>query len=201
MSYGPNTDKSGGTRYSEGKPGGWWYAPLAGLRLIAKVWTSGGEKYAPMDWREGQSFSTLFDCMMRHLMDVQEKGIWSRDPDLGSYHLANAAWNLLALLTFMYQERHDLDDITPFVGVTAEEYHCAKVDADILGIPVHEVLRSRKVEEAERDETTHLDPDVVHALNNVDGARLKDDLDDYEPEEDNAFNEGDDLTQERRDDV
>jgi len=145
--YGANTDESGGTRYSEGKPGGWWFAPLYGLKLVSPVWEAGGAKYAPMDWRCGQSFSTLFDCMMRHLIEVQQKGIWSRDPDLGTYHLANAAWNLLCLLTFMALDRHDLDDITPYEGVTAVEYHEAQKSADLLGIPVHQVLASGKHEE------------------------------------------------------
>jgi hypothetical protein len=194
MNYGSNTDTSGGTRYSQGKPSGWWFAPLAGLRLVADVWKAGGEKYAPMDWKQGQNFSTLMDCLFRHLLAMQEHGIWSRDPDLGTYHAANACWNLLCLLTFMYQERHDLDDVTPYEGVTAGQYHCAKEDAEILGIPVHEVLRSRKIREEQKDETTHLDEDVVHALNTVDAVQLKDELEDYEPEEDNAFNEGDDLS-------
>jgi hypothetical protein len=141
--YGGNTEASGGTRYSEGKPGGWWYAPLYGLKLVAKVWEAGGAKYAPMDWKSGQSFSTLFDCMMRHIVEVQMHGIWSRDPDLGTYHLANACWNLLCLLTFMATGRHDLDDITPFEGVTAAEYLDAKGTADILGIGVHTVLADR----------------------------------------------------------
>ena len=115
-----NTEKSGGTRYSEGKPKGWWYAPLLGLRLVAEVWTGGGDKYAPLDWQQGQSFSSLFDCMSRHWIAIVAHGVWSRDPDSGAYHLAHLVWNALCLLTFMEQERHDLDDMTFWQGVTAE---------------------------------------------------------------------------------
>ena len=114
-----NTETAGGTRYSEGKPKGWWYAPLLGLRLVAEVWQGGGEKYAPLDWQNGQSFSTLFNCMSRHWLDIVDKGIWSRCPDSGAYHLAHLVWNGLCLLTFMAQGRHDLDDMTFWRGKTA----------------------------------------------------------------------------------
>lgn len=116
-----NTETAGGTRYSAGKPAGWWYVPMYGLRLVARVAMHGAEKYAPMDWRNGQSFSTLFDCMMRHLLEVQERGPYAQDEDTGCYHLAHAAWNILALLTFMALGRRELDDITPWQGVTAAE--------------------------------------------------------------------------------
>ena len=116
-----NTETAGGTRYSEGKPSGWWYAPLFGLRLVAEVWRGGSEKYAPLDWQNGQSFSTLFDCMSRHWIYIVDQGVWSRCPDSGAYHLAHLVWNALALLTFMAKERHDLDDMTFWRGATAAQ--------------------------------------------------------------------------------
>lgn len=114
-----NTEKAGGTRYSLGKPKGWWYAPLFGLRLVAEVWQGGSEKYAPLDWQQGQSFSSLFDSMSRHWLEIVFEGVWSRDDDSGAYHLAHLAWNALCLLTFMAKERHDLDDMTFWQGATA----------------------------------------------------------------------------------
>jgi len=122
-----DTERAGGTRFSKGKPGGWWYAPIYGLRLVAPVWQQGADKYAPFDWSEGQSYSTLIDCVMRHLLEVVDKGVWSRDPESGNLHLAHCAWNVLCLLTFMARdEREDvraydeaLNDIDPWRGVTA----------------------------------------------------------------------------------
>lgn len=116
-----NTDSSGGTRFSEGKPAGWWYAPIYGLRLVAKVWEMGAEKYAPMDWAVGQNFSTLIDCAMRHTLEIVQRGPWAKDEESGQYHAAHVAWNWLTLLTFMALERHDLDDITKWQGVTAAD--------------------------------------------------------------------------------
>lgn len=113
-----NTETSGGTRFSEGKPGMWWAVPMMGLRLIAKVTEAGARKYAPRDWAEGQSFSTLIDCAMRHMIEVCHRGPWAIDEDTGAYHAAAVGWNILCLLTFMELERHDLDDVTKWHGVT-----------------------------------------------------------------------------------
>lgn len=132
-----NTDTSGGTRYSEGKTAGWWYAPLAGLKLVAPVWEMGARKYAPMDWMVGQSFSTLMDCAMRHSIAVMEEGPYARDPESGHYHAGHAAWNWLAMLTFMAQGRVDLDDITPYQGVTAADMRRAEEMAEAMDMPVH----------------------------------------------------------------
>ena len=118
-----NTETSGGTRYSKNKPGGFWFAPLLGLRLVAPVWEQGAKKYAPLDWREGQSFSTLLDCMARHFLEVMDKGPWSRCPQSGNYHLAHMTWNALCLLTFMALDRKDCDDVTKWRGVTAAQKH------------------------------------------------------------------------------
>lgn len=115
-----NTERSGGTRYSEGKPAGWWYAPLKGLELVVPVAKSGGEKYAPKDWLVGQSYSTLLDCAMRHMIAVMHHGPKAKDEESGHLHLAHACWNLLALLTFIAMGRDDLDDVSIWDGVTAD---------------------------------------------------------------------------------
>lgn len=136
-----NTESSGGTRFSEGKPGGWAYMPLYGLILVSPVSTGGAGKYAPEDWREGQSFSTLYNAMWRHLIETQQHGIWAIDPKTNCYHLAHVAWNLLTLLTFMALGRTDLDDITPWRGVTTAQKVKAEQQAKAEGVPVIDILR------------------------------------------------------------
>jgi len=116
-----DTEAAGGTRYSEGKPSGWWFAPLKGLELVMPVATSGARKYAPKDWLVGQSYSTLLDCGMRHMIQVMHYGVEAKDAETGHLHLAHAVWNFLALLTFMALGRHDLDNVSVWDGVTAEE--------------------------------------------------------------------------------
>lgn len=138
-----NTERSGGTRFSEGKPGGWWFAPIYGLRLVAQVWEAGGGKYAPRDWAEGQSFSTLLDCASRHWLEVLHRGPWAVDEETGAYHLAAVAWNVLCLLTFMALDRRDLDDVTPWFGVTTDVKKAAEETAQERGEDVVEVLQDR----------------------------------------------------------
>ena len=115
-----NMESSGGTRYSKGKPGGWWYAPLNGLSLVAPVWTMGSAKYAPMDWKEGQSFSMLMDCATRHWLKVLDKGPWAiNKADGGVLHLGQNVWNTLTLLALMEAGRDDCNDVDKWRGITA----------------------------------------------------------------------------------
>ena len=115
-----NTESYGGTRYSAGKPSFWWAIPWAGMELVARVTEYGAKKYAPFDWKEGQSASTLLDCTFRHITAAMTKGMYSRDDESGHFHLAHAAWNVLCLLHFMQTEPNgQFDDVTPMVGVTA----------------------------------------------------------------------------------
>ena len=73
-----------------------------------------------MDWREGQDYSSLIDCAMRHMLELVDKGPWAKDPDSGDLHIAHAAWNILTLLTFMALGREDLNDVDKWRGVTAK---------------------------------------------------------------------------------
>lgn len=139
-----NTETAGGSRYSEGKTSGFESLPVAGLLPIARVAKMGGEKYAPLDWREGQSFSTLWNCMWRHIIAAHPsmKGLWSINEDDGTeYHLAHAAWNLVTMLAFMEMGMEEMDDITPYEGVTADELREAEKEAEERGVSIVEVLR------------------------------------------------------------
>lgn len=130
-----DTEAAAGTRYSAGKPGGAWYAPLwPGLAEVLRVAEHGAEKYAPLDWREGQSFSTLLDCAFRHVMRTL-RDPRSRDPESGCYHAAHAVWNLLVLLCWLLEGRDDCDDVTSWRGVTAEDRWRAKSDGDDTRYP------------------------------------------------------------------
>jgi len=137
--FGPDTDPSGGTRYSSNKPSNWWALPLAGLRLVARVTTYGGEKYAPLDWAIGQSFSVLYDCTMRHLVAMQVDGFWSNDEESGLPHAAHACWNLLTMCHFMALDRSDLDDVSKWRGVKAGLTPTAEGQYDAGSAPPVEV--------------------------------------------------------------
>ena len=132
-----NTDTSGGTRYSAGKPGMWWAIPLKGLRLVARVTMHGSKKYAPLDWACGQSYSTLLDSASRHWLEVLTSGPLARDEESDQLHLAHCAWNILCLLHFIEEDRFDLDDVSEWQGVTtamkeAKELAAGTLDGTII---------------------------------------------------------------------
>ena len=122
-------ERSGGTRFNTEKPGFFWAVPLMGLRLIARVTAHGAKKYAPLDWAEGQSFSTLLDCITRHLLEVLTRGPWAKDAESGLYHMAHIGWNVLCLLHFMETKQFHLDDVSGWRGLTT-----AKRDERDMGI-------------------------------------------------------------------
>lgn len=72
--------------------------PQSLLRL-AEVAGFGARKYARLNYMNGFDWSLAFDAAQRHLLEF-----WNgtdRDPESGLPHLAHAAWQCLALLTFM----------------------------------------------------------------------------------------------------
>lgn len=116
-----NVETAGGTRFSAGKPplvG----APVLGLLEVGRVAEYGARKYAPFDWHLGQSFSTLLNSAMRHMLRCVNAPLARDEEESGLLHLGHAAWNLLCLLHFIEEGRaEELDDITPWHGVSTAE--------------------------------------------------------------------------------
>jgi hypothetical protein len=84
--------------------------PWEAMDEIARVYNAGAEKYAAHNWRRGYEWSKSFSAACRHLF-----AFWrgqDRDPELGTLHLANAAFHLLGLITFsLNREKYgDFDD-------------------------------------------------------------------------------------------
>lgn len=80
-----------------------------GLKELAKVYTNGAEKYTLRDeegniledgsnnWRKGMSWMSVIASAQRHIEAWKE----GEDLDeLGTMHLANAAWNLFTILDY-----------------------------------------------------------------------------------------------------
>lgn len=89
--------KSKGLRYNKGKLR-WSLLPYDSLKYIIEVFEHGAKKYNDRNWEKGLSYSDTYDCAMRHLTAwfLRE----DNDTESGLKHLAHAAWNCLALLTF-----------------------------------------------------------------------------------------------------
>jgi hypothetical protein len=78
-------------------------SPFA-LRRLAGVYERGAKKYDARNWEKGQPFSRFLDSAKRHL-ECFHMG-WT-DED----HLAQAAWNIFAIMHFQELGNTDLDDM------------------------------------------------------------------------------------------
>jgi len=82
----------GGLRHNTGKAE-LSYVPSSTLFAISKVFMYGAQKYSPNNWRRGMSWTSVYNCLQRHLLkwyDGEELDDESLVPHL--YHIiANAA--------------------------------------------------------------------------------------------------------------
>lgn len=122
-------------RYNKGK-NRMELIPSRPLKLIGDVYTKGAHKYSvyqdkegnkilgkdiPLEevhnyeliesgadnWRLGQSWMECLGSVKRHLLSFEEGEDF--DPDINTYHLANAAWGIIMLLE-QYRTHPQLDD-------------------------------------------------------------------------------------------
>ena len=90
-----------GLRYDAGKPR-YDLIPPEALEALAHVYTKGAEKYADRNWEKGMTWGRCFRAMISHAI-----AWWAGetfDKELGCHHLAMAAWNAFALLTYQLRE-------------------------------------------------------------------------------------------------
>ena len=69
------------------------------LLEVAKVSTFGAKKYTPDGWVEvPDGIDRYFDAALRHLLT---SSVEDKDEESGYFHLAHAAWNILAVLELL----------------------------------------------------------------------------------------------------
>lgn len=88
---------AGGLRYDSGKLR-LELIPVEWLTALGAVLTAGAEKYAPRNWEKGMAHSKMIGCAMRHLCAYLAGERY--DAETRCHHLAHAAWNLLALMSY-----------------------------------------------------------------------------------------------------
>lgn len=87
----------------------WELLPLPLLEEVVKVYTAGAQKYGVNQWQNlDNGYQRYKAAMLRHLVEY-EKGN-SVDADTGCLHLAQVAWNALAMLYFSLKENKDEAD-------------------------------------------------------------------------------------------
>lgn len=81
----------------------WDLLPLAEIEDIVRVYTEGAKKYVENSWQDiPDGFNRYFAATMRHLVAYAKGERF--DSDTGCMHLAQVAWNAIALL---YYDKHN----------------------------------------------------------------------------------------------
>ena len=75
----------------------WELLPLPTLEKVVEVYTRGAEKYGPNNWQHlPDGYSRYKAAMLRHLVEYEKGNEF--DPETGCHHLAQVAWNAIAML-------------------------------------------------------------------------------------------------------
>lgn len=81
----------------------WELLPLPLLEEVVKVYTAGAQKYGANQWQNlDNGYQRYKAALLRHLVEY-EKGN-PVDADTGCLHLAQVAWNALAMLYYSLKE-------------------------------------------------------------------------------------------------
>lgn len=90
-------DASQGLRYDDSK-NRMELIPPEWIEALGEVLTKGARKYADRNWEKGMAWSKMIGCTFRHMMKFLRGERY--DAETGCHHLAHAAWNLLALMSY-----------------------------------------------------------------------------------------------------
>jgi hypothetical protein len=86
----------------------WDLLPWGAVGLVVEIVTFGAAKYGDRNWENGIQYSRVFAATQRHLTAWWQGE--DLDPESGKSHIAHVACNVLFLLTFVGQNRKELDD-------------------------------------------------------------------------------------------
>lgn len=84
----------------------WELLPLQDIEDIVKVYTEGATKYGPNRWQNLENgYDRYKAAMFRHLLEYEKGNEY--DDETGCRHLAQVAWNAIALLHISKQPKTD----------------------------------------------------------------------------------------------
>ena len=84
----------------------WELLPLLTIEEVVKVYTAGAKKYAPNNWMHLENgYERYKAALFRHICEF-ERGNWL-DADTGCIHLAQVAWNAIAMLHIEMEKRKE----------------------------------------------------------------------------------------------
>ncbi len=111
-----------GLRYNEGKLRYDLLEPYA-IQELVKVFTAGSKKYEPNNWLKGMSWTSVLASLKRHVAAFE----MGEDIDeIDTLHMANVAWNALALVSYYryhpeYDDRYTTNRKLPKIGCDLDD--------------------------------------------------------------------------------
>lgn len=118
------------------------------MRALAKVFAQGAIKYARGNWKlGGKPDQEYLDAALRHMEQFVNVGPY--DPDIGTIHLANAIWNLAALIELNHPE---LESVDPAFEQSAFEH---RYSGEAAPVAVRQTERQRALASAEAQIARH----------------------------------------------
>lgn len=134
------TYPSGSQRDSSLGKGAFSLLAILPLFRLAFLYETGDAKYGtgsatgqPRNWEQGQPFSRLYESALRHLF---QWALGFHDED----HLAQACWNLFALMHFEETGRTDLNDLPTYSAETRNRLRARMTET---GIQVQAIQAAR----------------------------------------------------------
>jgi hypothetical protein len=93
---------NGAVKFDTGKPRISLVAPSL-IRMLAKVFEYGADKYGEDNWKLGLDPLRLYDALMRHMLAWRDG---ERIDESGLPTLAHALWNVAIMLLAEMEETH-----------------------------------------------------------------------------------------------
>lgn len=113
-------------------------SPFA-IKRLAQVYERGAAKYDDRNWEKGAPYCRFLDSALRHINQYL-----SRETD--EDHLAQAAWNLLAIMHFEEVGRTELDDRPKYEPLPPKKVYVIDTlpsDSELPGANTFESLLER----------------------------------------------------------
>lgn len=83
----------------------WELLPLDLVEEIVKVYTAGADKYGENRWQNlPDGYNRYKAALLRHMVEYEKGNIY--DEDTGCKHLAQCAWNAIAMLYYSNLENN-----------------------------------------------------------------------------------------------
>lgn len=84
--------------------------PVLPLTELAKIYAVGAKKYSDRNWEKGLNYNRLYRAAIGHLVEFWNGNDTNIEYNTEVIHLAQAAFNVFALLEFYLRGRTELDN-------------------------------------------------------------------------------------------